>query len=114
MGKHATYRGVPSDHYRMMRNSMDAEAFGKWVQTVTGKPRNTRKKTEDLPTFTENGVDWETLAKKLQRALAKQINENDQLKWEVSVYRETLDSQLKSIEELESRSWIQRLFNLKG
>jgi hypothetical protein len=101
MGKHATYRGIPSDHYRMMRNSMDAEAFGKWVQTVTGKPRNTRKRDPLIQAYEQGKpIDWEVLAKKLQYALAAQMNECQAL---------TI-----RIQELENRSWLSRLFNLKG
>ena len=108
MGKHATYRGIPSEHYRQMRSSMDAEAFGKWVQTVTGKPRNTRKRDPLVQAYEESRpVDWETLAKKLQAALAAQIKENQELE-------NFLDAKTEIIYKLENRSWISRLLNLKG
>jgi hypothetical protein len=108
MGKHATYRGISSDHYRMMRDSMDAEAFGKWVQTVTGKPRNTRKRDPLIKAYEESKpIDWESLARKLQRALIEQINECKHLE-------RMIESHQQTIFDMENRSWFSRLFNLKG
>ena len=52
-------------------------------------------------------VDWEALAKKLQRALAAEIKHGDAMEYEVSVLRE-------HIVNLENRGWLSRLFNLKG
>lgn len=112
MGKHKTYRGIDLKHYRKMRDSMDDEAFGKWVHTVTGKPRS-RGPHKAVPD-TKASIDWETLAKKLQKALAAEMKKNEELQWGVNVYRQTLDSQLETIEKLENRSWFSRIFNLKG
>ena len=112
--KHRTYRGIDIKHYRKMRDSMDAEAFAKWVRTVTGKPRgkgndpmvvaveNARKKRDEKPS-----VDWEALAKKLQKALTAEINENLQLQHLIEIHQER-------IYKLENKSWLSRLFNLKG
>lgn len=52
-------------------------------------------------------VNWEQLAKKLQRALAAEIKHGDAMEYEVSVLRE-------HIHNLENRSWLSRTFNLKG
>ena len=52
-------------------------------------------------------VDWEALAKKLQRALAAEIKHGDAMEYEVSVLRE-------HIHNLENRSWLSRTFNLMG
>ena len=106
MGKHTTYRGIDIDHYKMMRSSMSSEAFAKWVHTVTGKPR--RGMETALAAMPEKKFsDWEGLAKKLQRALAAQLNENKELELLV-------ESHQQRIYELESKSWLSRLFNLKG
>lgn len=55
---------------------------------------------------TAKPVNWEQLAKKLQRALAAEIKHGDAMEYEVSVLRE-------HIENLENRGWLSRLFNLK-
>ena len=114
MGKHRTYRGIEINHYKMMRDSMDKEAFAKWVRTVTGKPRGrgkdpmvvaveaSIKKRDAKPQ-----VDWEALAKKLQKALTAQINECKYLE-------RIIESHQERIVELENKSWLSRLFNLKG
>ena len=106
MGKHTTYRGIDIDHYKMMRSSMSSEAFAKWVHTVTGKPR---RGSEDplLKVAEEKFADWEGLARKLQKALIAQLNENKDLE-------RLVESHQKRIYELESKSWLSRLFNLKG
>ena len=107
MGKHSTYRGIEIGHYKMMRSSMDKEAFGKWVQTVTGRPRG--RKQDPLIKAYENSkpIDWETLAKKLQAALSAQIKETQEVEEALSHYRE-------QCYKLRNQSWLSRLFNLKG
>ena len=112
--KHKTYRGIDIKHYRKMRDSMDKEAFAKWVRTVTGKPRGkgndpmvaaveaSIKKRDEKPQ-----VDWEGLAKKLQKALTAQINECKYLE-------RIIESHQERIIKLENKSWLSRLFNLKG
>ena len=114
MGKHRTYRGIEINHYKMMRDSMDKEAFAKWVRTVTGKPRGkgndpmvaaveaSIKKRDAKPS-----VDWEALAKKLQKALTAQINECKYLE-------RIIESHQERIIQMENLTWFQRLFNLKG
>lgn len=52
-------------------------------------------------------IDWETLAKKLQAALSAQIKETDGLEKLIAAHQQR-------IYELESRTWFQRVFNLKG
>ena len=52
-------------------------------------------------------VDWETLAKKLQKALTAQINE-------CKCLERIIESHQERIVELENKSWLSRLFNLKG
>ena len=114
MGKHKTYRGIEINHYREMRQGMSKEAFAKWVRTVTGKPRGrgkdpmvvaveaSIKKRDAKPQ-----VDWEALAKKLQKALTAQINE-------CKCLERIIESHQERIVELESKSWLSRLFSLKG
>ena len=67
-----------------------------------GRPAGVKNKPKlDKP------VDWEALAKKLQRALASEMKFNDGLEYEISVLRE-------HIHNLENRGWLSRMFNLKG
>ena len=106
MGQHTTYRGIEINHYRMMRSSMDKEAFAKWVLTVTGKPRG-RSPDPMVAAVDKVAVDWETLAKKLQKALTAQINECKYLE-------RIIESHQERIIKLENKSWLSRLFNLKG
>lgn len=73
-----------------------------------------KKRGRPVGSKTKKPVDWEALAKKLQRALAAEIKKNDELEWGINVYRQTLDSQLEVIDQLENRGWLSRLFNLKG
>ena len=42
------------------------------------------------------------------------MEKNEELEWGMQIYRGQLDAQLKVIEQLENRSWLSRLFNLKG
>lgn len=66
-----------------------------------------KKRGRPVGSKTKKPVDWEALAKKLQRALAAEIKHNDGLEYEISVLRE-------HIYNLENRSWLSRMFNLKG
>jgi len=114
MGQHTTYRGIEINHYRKMRASMDKEAFAKWVRNVTGKPRG-RGKDPMVVAIEESikqrdakpQVDWETLAKKLQKALTAQINECKYLE-------RVIESHQERIIKLENKSWLSKVFNLKG
>ena len=114
MGKHKTYRGIEINHYREMREGMSKEAFAKWVRTVTGKPRG-RGKDPMVVAIEESikqrdakpQVDWEALAKKLQKALTAQINECKYLE-------RIIESHQERIIQMENLTWFQRLFNLKG
>ena len=63
---------------------------------------------------TNKPVNWEALAKKLQRALAAEINRNDELSWQVETYKDLMDNLHEQIYKLENRSWLSRTFNLKG
>lgn len=72
-----------------------------------GRPAGSKNKVQ-------KPVDWESLAKKLQRALAKEMQKNDELEWSIRIYRETIDEQEAVIEQLENRPWLSRIFNLKG
>lgn len=58
------------------REGIKLEEMAKNVQTIKRKPRAVKKK-----------IDWETLAKQLQQALASEIKENDGLKKEIERLR---------------------------
>ena len=74
-----------------------------------GRPVGSKNKPK-----TAAPVDWEGLAKKLQKALMKEMKKNEELEWAVGIYRKQIDEQEAVIEQLENRSWLSRLFNLKG
>jgi hypothetical protein len=95
--------------YVSTRKRVKAAAVAKDAPAKRGRPAGSKNKPK-----TDKPVDWEALAKKLQRALAKQIKDNERMEWQVSVYRQTIESQLQQFDELENRSWLSRLFNLKG
>ena len=44
----------------------------------------------------------------------KEMKKNEELEWAVGIYRKQIDEQEAVIEQLENRSWLSRLFNLKG
>ena len=64
--------------------------------------------------YQKQAIDWESLAKKLQKALMKEMKKNEDLEWAFGIYRKQIDEQEAVIEQLENRSWLSRLFNLKG
>lgn len=79
----------------------------KRVKAAAAEVKPAPKKRGRPAGSTTKTVDWEALAKKLQRALAAEIKHGDAMEYEVSVLRE-------HIENLENRGWLSRLFNLKG
>ena len=95
--------------YVSTRKRVKAAAEAKDAPKKLGRPVGSKNKPK-----TDKAVDWEALAKKLQRALAKQIQETEELEWQIRIYRDTIDEQEVVIANLEDRSWLSRLFNLKG
>lgn len=78
------------------------------VAKKRGRPVGSKTKDPLVKAYeSSKHVDWEALAKKLQRALAAEIKHGDAMEYEVSVLRE-------HIHNLENRSWLSRTFNLKG
>lgn len=95
--------------YVSTRKRVKEAAVAKTAPAKRGRPIGSKNKPK-----TDKPVDWEVLAKKLQKALMKEMKKNDELEWRMEIYRGQLDSQLEIIEQLENRSWLSRLFNLKG
>lgn len=91
------------------RASRHKTAVAKSEPKKVGRPLGSKNKPK-----TDKPVDWEGLARKLQKALMKEMKKNEDLEWAVGIYREQLDEQEAVIEQLENRSWLSRLFNLKG
>lgn len=83
-----------------------ASRFKKAVANSTPAKRGRPVGSKNKPKV-DKPVDWEALAKKLQKALMKEMKKNDELEWQVKWYEDYLN-------ELENRSWLSRLFNLKG
>ena len=85
-----------------------AAAEAKPAPKKRGRPVGSKTKDPLIKAYeSSKSVDWEALAKKLQRALAAEIKHGDAMEYEVSVLRE-------HIHNLENRSWLSRTFNLKG
>lgn len=88
--------------YTSTRKRVKETAVAKPAPKKAGRPLGSKNKPKvDKP------VDWEDLAKKLQKALMKEMKKNEELEWQVKWYSDYLN-------ELENRSWLSRLFNLKG
>ena len=88
--------------YTSTRKRVKETAVAKPAPKKAGRPLGSKNKPKvDKP------VDWEGLAKKLQKALMKEMKLTDELKWQVNFYENYFN-------EMENRSWFSRLFNLKG
>lgn len=88
--KNTKYRGIPIDLYRRKRAELSKEEFDSWLAKKSGKP------VIDVAT------------------VSSMIAELESLKKEVSWYSQQLSVAREKLYRLEGRSWIQRLFNLKG
>ena len=95
--------------YVSTRKLVKEPAVVKPAPKKVGRPLGSKNKPKD-----DKPVDWESFAKKLQKALMKEMKKNDELEWAVEIYRKQLDEQAAVIEQLENRSWPSRTFNLKG
>ena len=95
--------------YTSTRKRVKEAAAPKPAPKKPGRPLGSTNKPK-----TDKHVDWEGLARKLQKALMKEMKKNEELEWAVGIYRKQIDEQEAVIEQLENRSWLSRLFNLKG
>ena len=95
--------------YTSTRKRVKEAAVTKPAPKKPGRPLGSKNKPK-----TDKPVDWEGLARKLQKALMKEMKKNEDLEWAVGIYRKQIDEQEAVIEQLENRSWLSRLFNLKG
>lgn len=82
------------------------QAAAKPAPKKRGRPVGSKNKQAVVKAYEVKPVDWEKLAKKLQRALASEMKENQQLLWQIGYYKDRA-------EQLENQSWLSRLFNLK-
>lgn len=89
-GKNTKYRGIPIDLYRRKRAELSKQEFDSWLAKKSGKP------VIDVATVSSMIAELESLNK------------------EVSWYSQQLSVAREKLYRLEGRSWIQRLFNLKG
>ena len=69
-------------------------------KTLADYPIGAAIPSDDFFKALENSVDWEKLAKRLQAALAAEMKLTQELNMRIAI--------------LEDRSWLSRLFNLKG
>jgi len=88
--KNTKYRGIPIDLYRRKRGELSKQEFDSWLAKKSGKP------VVDVAT------------------VSSMIAELEHLKRENSWYSKELAYARDELCKLENRSWIQRLFNLKG
>lgn len=84
------YRGIPIDLYRRKRAELSKQEFDSWLAKKSGKP------VIDVANVSSMIAELESLNK------------------EVSWYSQQLSVAREKLYRLEGRSWIQRLFNLKG
>lgn len=121
--KNKTWRGIPIKEYHAAKATMTAEAFEKWVIKVTGKPRMRnnvmgRNKFADMQRlFPEKEMTLASAKKvidNLGKALLKEQAEHDKTKARLKQADRLLYEYSDALAKERNRSWISRLFNLKG
>ena len=93
--KHSTWCGVPLELYRRKKAELSREDFAVWWAKKTGRP-----------------VDIRGIAKPPVETLP--VWQLHKAKQNVRLLERLLEDKMEYIRKLENRSWIQRLFNLKG
>lgn len=91
--------------YTSTRKRVKAAAEAKPAPKKRGLPAGSKTKDPLIKAYEQRPVDWEALAKKLQRALAAQIKETQALE-------ELVESHQRRIFAMENQSWLSRLLNL--
>ena len=106
--KHSTWCGVPLELYRRKKAELSRKDFAVWWAKKTGRPVDVRGTTKN---FTD------TVVNQNQRhtdQLALWLDQLKDARHNVRMLERTLEDKMEYIRKLENRSWIQRLFNLKG
>lgn len=111
--KNKTFRGIPVDEYKRARSVMTPEQFEQWVLKVTGKPRM-RNRVSGSTKNKAATYDYKTLSEKLEKALRKEQQEHSKTNFKYKECRELLTQVNEELYKERNRSWLSRLFNLKG
>lgn len=97
--KNKTWCKVPIELYRRKKSELSKEEFEQWWLKKTGRPVDIRYPVK------KEGSQWSVIHK-----LQKQVDEYAK---SVNLLEKLLSEKNFYLHQLENRSWIQRLFNLK-
>lgn len=121
--KNKTWRGIPIQEYRHAKATMRADVFEKWVIKVTGKPRmrnnvmGNNKHTGKTKLFPEKKMSVAEATKvidNLGKALRKEQQDHALTVKKYKGCVELCEKICADLQKERNRSWIKRLFNLKG
>ena len=121
--KNKTWRGIPVKEYRAAKATMTPEAFEKWVIKATGKPRmrnnimgsNRHIKTNGLAPEKQMSVaEAKKVIDNLGKALRKEQQDHASTVKKYKGCVELCEKIRADLQKERNRSWISRLFNLKG
>ena len=121
--KNKTWRGIPIQEYRDAKSTMRADVFERWVIKATGKPRmrnnvmgkNAFADMQRLfPEKEMSLADAKKTIDNLGKALLKEQQDHASTVKKYKSCVELCEKICADLQKERNRSWISRLFNLKG